>query len=53
MVHITPRPDLADRAESKPIIRKLLARLLDLQKATGDTLDLKAFASAVAAGAKG
>jgi len=47
------RHDVADRAESKPILRKLLAKLLELQKETGDTLDLKAFAPAVEAGAKG
>ncbi|MGB2824826.1 MAG: sulfatase-like hydrolase/transferase [Phycisphaerae bacterium] len=34
--------DLADSGESKPIIKRLFARLLELQKETGDTLDLKA-----------
>ena len=34
--------DLAGSGESKPIIKRLFARLLELQKETGDTLDLKA-----------
>ena len=38
--------DLADKPESKPVIKKLLARLLELQKETGDTLDLKEFLAA-------
>ena len=33
--------DLAGRDESRPIMKKLFARLLKLQKETGDTLDLK------------
>ncbi len=33
--------DLAGRAESKPTMRKLFARLLGLQEETGDRLDLK------------
>ena len=33
--------DLADQASSKPIMKKLFARLLDLQVEMGDTLDLK------------
>ena len=32
--------DLADRSESAPIIRKCFARLLELQKETGDKLNL-------------
>ena len=32
--------DLSDKPESQPVIRKLYARLLDLQKETGDALDL-------------
>ena len=33
--------DLAGRDESRPIMKKLFARLLKLQKETGDALDLK------------
>jgi len=35
--------DLADRPESRPIVKKLLVKLLALQKQTGDTLDLGPF----------
>ncbi len=34
--------NLADSTESKPIIKRLFARLLKLQKETGDELDLRA-----------
>jgi len=33
--------DLAETAEAKPVVRKLFARLLELQKQTADTLDLR------------
>jgi len=33
--------DLADKPQSKPIIKKLFARLLELQASTGDKLDIK------------
>ncbi|HUU90766.1 MAG TPA: choline-sulfatase, partial [Phycisphaerae bacterium] len=33
--------DLADKPQSKPILKKLFARLLELQAATGDKLDIK------------
>ena len=33
--------DLAASTESKPIIKRLFARFLELQKETGDGLDLK------------
>ncbi len=36
-----PVKDLADKLESKPILKKLFAKLLELQKQTGDELDLK------------
>ena len=33
--------DLAEEPDSKPLMKKLFARLLELQRETGDTLDLK------------
>ena len=39
--------DLAEKPASRPIITKLLARLVELQKETGDTLDLGEFLAAV------
>jgi len=50
LYHVAEDPretkDLAGEAARKPRIRKLLARLVELQKRTGDTLDISAFVEA-------
>ena len=46
LYHVAADPeelkDLADAPDSKPIMKRLFAKLLELQKETGDTLDLTA-----------
>ena len=46
LYHVAEDPeeltDLADSPDSKPIMKRLFAKLLELQKETGDVLDLRA-----------